>query len=35
VNDAEQASLKDMTSGEQHELAAGAVVAAILRGSRM
>ncbi len=35
VNDGEQASLKDMTSGEQHELATGAVIAAILRGSRL
>src|SRR5579863_4513600 len=35
VNDGEQASLKDMSSGEQHELATGAVIAAILRGSRM
>jgi histidyl-tRNA synthetase len=35
VNDGEQASLKDMTIGEQHELAAGAVIAAILRGSRL
>jgi histidyl-tRNA synthetase len=35
VNDAEQASLKDMTNGEQVELAVGAVIAAILRGSRL
>jgi histidyl-tRNA synthetase len=35
VNDPEQASLKDMQSGEQHELATGAVIAAILRGSRL
>src|SRR5579875_47758 len=35
VNDAEQTSLKDMTSGEQSELATGAVIAAILRGSRL
>jgi len=32
VNDGEQASLKDMSSGEQRELATGAVIAAILRG---
>jgi histidyl-tRNA synthetase len=32
VNDREQASLKDMSSGEQRELATGAVIAAILRG---
>ncbi len=35
VNDGEQASLKDMSSGEQVELAAGAVIAAILRGHRL
>ncbi len=35
VNDAEQSVLRDMTGGEQRELAAGAVVAAILRGSRL
>ena len=35
VNDGEQTSLKDMTSGEQHELATGAVIAAILRGSQL
>jgi histidyl-tRNA synthetase len=35
VNDAQQTSLKDMTSGEQTELATGAVIAAILRGSRL
>jgi histidyl-tRNA synthetase len=32
VNDGEQTSLKDMSSGEQRELATGAVIAAILRG---
>jgi histidyl-tRNA synthetase len=32
VNDGEQTSLKDMSSGEQKELATGAVIAAILRG---
>jgi histidyl-tRNA synthetase len=32
VNDGEQTSLKDMSSGEQKELASGAVIAAILRG---
>ncbi|MCL2419723.1 MAG: histidine--tRNA ligase [Conexibacteraceae bacterium] len=35
VNDHEQASLKDMASGDQHELATGAVIPAILRGSRL
>ena len=35
VNDAEQTSLKDMTTGEQNELATGAVIAAILRGSQL
>jgi histidyl-tRNA synthetase len=35
VNDAEQASLKDMGSGEQKDLATGAVIAAILRGNRL
>jgi histidyl-tRNA synthetase len=32
VNDGEQTSLKDMTSGEQGEMAIGAAIAAILRG---
>lgn len=35
VNDGEQASLKDMSSGEQQELASGAVIASILRGHRL
>jgi histidyl-tRNA synthetase len=35
VNDAEQTSLKDMSSSEQKELATGAVIAAILRGHRL
>lgn len=35
VNDADTAQLRDMTGGQQHELAGGAVVAAILRGSRL
>jgi histidyl-tRNA synthetase len=35
VSDAEQTSLKDMSSGEQKELATGAVIAAILRGNRL
>jgi histidyl-tRNA synthetase len=35
VDDAERASLKDMGSGEQKELAAAAVIAEILRGSRL
>ena len=35
VNDGEQASLKDMGSGEQDELATGAVIAAVLRGGRL
>ncbi len=35
VNDAEQAGLKDMSSGEQRELSTGAVIAAILRGNRL
>jgi len=35
VNDGEQASLKDMDSGEQRELASGTVIPAILRGSRL
>ena len=35
VNDGQLASLKEMSGGEQTELAAGAVVAAILRGSRL
>jgi histidyl-tRNA synthetase len=33
VNDGDQTSLKEMGSGEQKELATGAVIAAILRGS--
>ncbi|HWD70824.1 MAG TPA: histidine--tRNA ligase [Solirubrobacteraceae bacterium] len=35
VNDAEQTGLKDMGSGEQKDLATGAVIAAILRGNRL
>ena len=35
VSDVERASLKDMTSGEQQELAPGAVIPTILRGSRL
>jgi histidyl-tRNA synthetase len=35
VSDAEQTSLKDMSSGEQKELATGGVIAAILRGNRL
>jgi histidyl-tRNA synthetase len=35
VNDGEQSSLKDMESGDQRELARGAVIPAILRGSRL
>ncbi|HWE58784.1 MAG TPA: histidine--tRNA ligase [Solirubrobacteraceae bacterium] len=35
VNDAEHTSLKDMSSGEQKELATGAAIAAILRGNRL
>ncbi len=35
VNAAEQTSLKDMESGEQDELSTGAVIPAILRGSRL
>jgi histidyl-tRNA synthetase len=35
VNDGEQATLKDMSSGEQRELATGAVIASILRGNRL
>jgi histidyl-tRNA synthetase len=35
VNDREQTSLKDMSGGEQTELATGAVIAEILRGHRM
>ncbi len=35
VNDGEQTSLKDMSSGEQKELSTGAVIAAILRGNRL
>ncbi len=35
VNDAEQTGLKEMESGEQEELPTGAVIAAILRGSRL
>jgi histidyl-tRNA synthetase len=34
VNDREQTGLKDMTSGEQRDLATGAVIAEILRGHR-
>ncbi len=35
VNDGEQTSLKDMTSGEQGEMAISAAIAAILRGHRL
>ena len=35
VNDGEQTSLRDMSSGEQRELTTGAVIAAILRGNRL
>lgn len=35
VNDAEQTSLRDMSTREQMELSSGAVIAAILRGSRL
>ncbi len=35
VNDREQTSLKDMSSGEQKELPTGAVIAEILRGHRL
>jgi histidyl-tRNA synthetase len=35
VNDQQGATLKDMDSGEQHDLKAAAVIATILRGSRL
>jgi histidyl-tRNA synthetase len=35
VNDREQTGLKEMTTGEQQELATGAVIARILRGDRL
>jgi histidyl-tRNA synthetase len=35
VSDAEHVSLKEMATGEQHELSADAVIAAILRGPRL
>ena len=35
VDDAEHTGLKDMSSGEQKQLATGAVIAAILRGNRL
>ncbi|MGH2888937.1 MAG: histidine--tRNA ligase, partial [Solirubrobacteraceae bacterium] len=35
VSDGEQTSLRDMSSGDQTELASGAVIAAILRGHRL
>ena len=35
VNDGDQTSLKDMTSGEQGEMAISAAIAAILRGHRL
>jgi histidyl-tRNA synthetase len=35
VNDGEQSSLKDMDTGDQRELAVGAVIPAVLRGHRL
>jgi hypothetical protein len=35
VNDRERTGLKEMTTGEQIELATGAVIAEILRGHRL
>jgi histidyl-tRNA synthetase len=35
VDDEEHVTLRDMSSGEQHELTAGATIAAILRGDRL
>jgi histidyl-tRNA synthetase len=35
VDDAEHTGLKDMSSGEQKQLATGAVIAAVLRGNRL